>query len=140
MKLYRIFAVENRSLRPIPVIRLFGIVSLICVLIVQSASTSLTLINFELNRETITQLFCINKQAPEKHCEGKCYLEKQIKADEDSHSEDPQTRAEFLSLVFTLDSFPSASFTTFITQIKHRFSYIIPFFTSAVIPIFHPPQ
>ena len=109
-------------------------------LIVQSASTSLTLINFELHRETITQLFCINKETPEMHCEGKCYLEKQIKADEDSHSDTPQTRAEFLSLVFTLDVFPTALFTTFTTPIKHRSSYIIPYFTGAAIAIFHPPQ
>ena len=121
-------------------IRLFGIVSLVCVLIVQSASTSLTLINFELQREAITLAFCINKEAPEKHCEGKCYLEKQIKADEDSHSDDPQTRAEFLSLVFTIDDFPSAPFAAFTTRIKHKSLYIIPHFSTAVISIFHPPQ
>lgn len=74
------------------------------------------------------------------HCEGKCYLEKQIKADEESHSEDPQTRAEFLSLVFTLDDFPSASFATFTTRIKHTFPYLIPHFSTAVFSIFHPPQ
>ena len=109
-------------------------------LIVQSASTSLTLINFELHRETITQLFCVNKEVPELHCDGKCYLEKQIKADEESHSDAPQTRAEFLSLVFTLDDFPNTSFTTFITRVKHSFSYIIPHFAGTIFPIFHPPQ
>jgi len=122
------------------VIRLFGIVSLICVLIVQSASTSLTLINFELQRETITRLFCINKETPEKHCEGKCYLEKQIKADEESHKDEPQTRAEFLSLVFTIDNIPNASLTPFTTRIKHKFAYIIPHYTTAVTVIFHPPR
>lgn len=109
-------------------------------LIVQSASTSLTLINFELQRERITQLFCINKATPEKHCEGKCYLEKQIKADEESHSETPQTRAEFLTLVFTVEDIPNASLTPFSTRIKHQFAYIIPHFTSVVSTIFHPPK
>ncbi|NEN22609.1 hypothetical protein G3O08_03705 [Cryomorpha ignava] len=121
-------------------IRLVGIFSLILVLITQSISTSLTLLNFEINRETITALFCINKEKPELHCNGKCYLEKQIKADEESHSEKPQSRVEFLNLVFTITPSETEFLAQIATPVTHNFGYIIPHYSSAFYSIFHPPQ
>jgi len=137
---FLVFLCPERPFKSYILIRSLGIISLICILIVQSASTSLTLINFELQRETIIQLFCINKEAPEKQCSGKCYLEKQIEADKDSQSDAPQTRANFLSLIFTIETLPTTLITPFTTPIKHRYSYIIPHFASKEIPIFHPPK
>ena|SRR5690606_12884057 len=137
--LYNTFVSENKINRT-GVIRLVGIISLILVLIIQSISTSLTLFNFEIQREAITALFCINKEKPEMHCEGKCYLEKQIKADEESHSEKPQSRVEFIVLVFTLASCETEFLTQFTTQVTHNFKYIIPHHSSKVFTIFHPPQ
>ena len=122
------------------VIRLVGIFSLIMVLVTQSISTSLTLLNFEIQREAITALFCINKEKPELHCDGKCYLEKQIKADEESHSDEPQSRVEFINLIFTLASSDTEPLTQFATPVTHNFGYIIPHFSSAFHSIFHPPQ
>lgn len=34
---------------------------------------------FSINRQELTALFCINKQNPTAHCEGKCYMVKQMK-------------------------------------------------------------
>ena len=40
-------------------------------------------INFYINQREITRLECENKNRPEMHCNGKCYLAKQLKkADE----------------------------------------------------------
>lgn len=139
MNLYNTFVSESR-MKPTQVMRLVGIVSLVLVLITQSISTSLTLLNFEIQREAITALFCINKEKPELHCDGKCYLEKQIKADEESHSDKPQSRVEFINLVFTLASSDAEFLTQFSTPVAHNFGYIIPHFSSALYSIFHPPQ
>ncbi len=41
-------------------------------------------INYLVNQKEITRLECENKNRPEMHCNGKCYLAKQLqKADED---------------------------------------------------------
>lgn len=34
---------------------------------------------FFINQQTLTELFCINKQTPETHCNGKCYLSEKLK-------------------------------------------------------------
>lgn len=34
---------------------------------------------FSINQEVLTELFCINKQKIETHCNGKCYLNKKLK-------------------------------------------------------------
>jgi len=36
-------------------------------------------INYAINKQYIIREFCVNKDKPEMHCNGKCYLEKQIK-------------------------------------------------------------
>ena len=33
---------------------------------------------FKFNQEYITNVFCVNKDKPELHCDGKCYLKKKI--------------------------------------------------------------
>lgn len=35
-------------------------------------------LNYELNKEYIKENLCINRDKPEMHCEGKCYLQSQI--------------------------------------------------------------
>lgn len=37
---------------------------------------------FNLNRDQITEWFCENKSKPDLDCKGKCYLMKQVKAEE----------------------------------------------------------
>ncbi len=45
----------------------------------QSLDRLMIIVAFQLNQETITELFCINKAKPEKKCKGCCYLAKEIK-------------------------------------------------------------
>lgn len=110
------------------------------VLTTQTISTSLTLLNFEIHRKAITALFCINKEKPEMECDGKCYLKKQITADEESHSDTSQSRVELIVLVFTIASLETDDLTQFTTPVIHNSNYIIPHFSSEVSSIFHPPQ
>jgi len=39
---------------------------------------SLVVLHYEINKTTITQKYCINKDKSYLHCNGKCYLIKQI--------------------------------------------------------------
>jgi hypothetical protein len=34
---------------------------------------------FSINQKELTELFCVNKQTPSTHCDGKCYLNKKLK-------------------------------------------------------------
>lgn len=38
---------------------------------------------YNFNKQAITQQLCENKSRPEMHCEGKCYLSKQLKKAEE---------------------------------------------------------
>jgi hypothetical protein len=48
----------------------------------QQLSSLPVLLAFQMNRAEISNRFCENRNAPEKHCCGKCYLQKQLKENE----------------------------------------------------------
>lgn len=41
-------------------------------------SKSIIILNFYINRQVIAQQFCVNKDKPMMHCNGHCYLKKQL--------------------------------------------------------------
>ncbi len=43
---------------------------------------------FQINRKEITAKYCINKDKPRMHCNGKCYLAKQLKKIDAEHNSD----------------------------------------------------
>lgn len=48
----------------------------------QALSTTLILVNFELNREEIAKTLCVKKEEPKNCCQGSCHLKKQLQAEE----------------------------------------------------------
>lgn len=56
--------------------------------------------NYEANKESITQKYCENKDKPKMKCQGKCHLNKQIK------QQDKQTDHD-KSLVKEINEMPS---------------------------------
>lgn len=46
------------------------------------------LINFSLHQDEIAAEHCVNKDKPELHCNGKCYLSKELKLIDDDSKED----------------------------------------------------
>lgn len=121
-------------------VRFFGIGILISVLVLQSLSTSIVLFHFKINQAKIASELCENKEVPEMHCEGKCYLEKQIKADEEAHTDDQQFRVEFVSLVFTSPTWLALPSLPHLTKLHQEFPYITPRFTTVFKAIFQPPR
>ncbi len=55
----------------------------------QSLDRLMIVAAFQINREKITELFCINKDKPEKKCKGCCYLAKEIKKANDCEKKIP---------------------------------------------------
>src|SRR5690606_923264 len=56
---------------------------LICSLFTENISRLLITAAFELNQQYIIEYFCVNKDKPMLHCDGKCYLAKKLKEAEE---------------------------------------------------------
>jgi len=48
---------------------------------------AVVVMHFKLNQKAITEQFCINKNKPELHCNGKCYLSKELQETENTDPE-----------------------------------------------------
>ncbi|OIN59070.1 hypothetical protein [Arsenicibacter rosenii] len=103
------------------------------------------LLDFELRKAYIVSNFCENKNRPELHCDGKCYLAKRLRAaqerEEQSKTEEVVNR--LLKAVYYQDIVlryvaSTAPLTTFINQHVLTFLYIVtrPGYLSGV---FRPP-
>ena len=49
---------------------------------------------YQINKDFITKSYCINKNRPKMHCDGKCYLAKKIKETDERDSKN-QSEQEF---------------------------------------------
>ena len=57
---------------------------------------------YHLNREAITDLYCINKDKPELGCKGKCHLKKQLERTSDQQEDEHQVNTKIEWTVFIL--------------------------------------
>jgi hypothetical protein len=102
-------------------------------------------VNYELRKDYIIKNYCVNKNRPEMHCDGKCYLAKQIQKAE--QEDEKQATNNFISKLLSLEVvqknplfsnyFPAKSFREKSIQnfqYKNRISYLHAF------SFFHPPQ
>ncbi|WP_188462479.1 hypothetical protein [Marivirga lumbricoides] len=95
--------------------------------------------NYEVNKEIITELFCINKEKPMTMCYGKCYLKDQLqKTKEEKEKKSSQTVETFQALT---------SFSVFIPverifeEVTTNFSvYSNQYIFLNSTSVFHPPQ
>lgn len=63
--------------------------SLIVLLLLQTFSRELVVVDYQVNKARITQQFCVNKARPQLHCNGKCHLAKQLRKATDTQSKAP---------------------------------------------------
>jgi hypothetical protein len=78
---------------------------LISLVLLQTFSREVLVVDFTLNRATITARFCVNKVRPQLHCDGKCYFAKKLKQQEEQENKAPnplKERLEMLPVAFQL--------------------------------------
>ena len=63
--------------------RFISLIVLIIVICFQSLQGFFTIVNWKVNQVEITEKYCVNKAKMNMHCDGKCYLTKQLKLQED---------------------------------------------------------
>ena len=76
---------------------------LISLVLLQTFSREVLVVDFTLHRATITARFCVNKARPMLHCDGKCYFAKQLKKQEERESKSAgplKERLEMLPVAF----------------------------------------
>lgn len=103
-------------------------------------------LDFELRREYIINNLCVNRNRPELHCDGKCYLAKRLEAAKEKEQQQTE-RAFMFKLIETATDgrfsnnllpaiavadhyLPKVNYQHFISGINFRF----------IADIFHPPR
>jgi hypothetical protein len=119
-------------LKPVTFLLLFSLLTANC-------SSLFVYIGFEFNKQLIATEFCVNKDKPEMHCKGKCYLMKKLK-----QAQDKEQKQERQSLKTPIHD---ALINNPIRFERYAFAEVllhIPFSTgmpqSIKNSIFHPPQ
>ncbi len=121
-----------------------GAILLLSVLIIKAMIAPSIFVNYELRKDFIISNFCVNKDRPELHCDGQCYLAKQLKAAE--QQDENEATASFMDKLFGTE-FLSES-PEFLTDNKLEvlslgglsFSYIEFMPEAHLHGAFHPPR
>ena len=62
---------------------------LVALLLLQSLGPEVLLVDYQLNKARITELYCVNKARPMLHCNGKCHLAQQLRKATDADQKAP---------------------------------------------------
>lgn len=99
---------------------------------------------FKANQDYIAKEFCENKDKPEMHCNGKCYLKKQLKKVDDAtqgnqqQSQDKKTKTELPEFITSVNDWAPNTLYTDIQIIRYN-CYCNNYQYSFGASIFHPP-
>ena len=103
-------------------------------------------LDYELRKEFIIDNFCVNKNRPELHCDGKCYLATRLAAVRKQEQKQAERNFVFKLLETVTDCrtfFASISAPEHASSelAKASFQYAPPSFDDAALSgVFHPPQ
>lgn len=94
---------------------------------------------YQMNKEYITSVFCINKAHPELHCDGQCFLAKKLK---DLDSKNKQSQDNLKRVIEAEPEFRVVSINHNIPyfMIKSESGYLEKPIKDLSISIFHPPK
>jgi hypothetical protein len=102
-----------------------------------------TIAYFNINRAYIARVLCENRARPKLNCNGKCYLAKKLKQQQDKKDKETTERVEntpIVQLFFAaLSGFTFLPLTSF-NKSKIRFRFQQQFYSSHLSPLFRPPQ
>ncbi|MDQ1090421.1 hypothetical protein [Siphonobacter sp. SORGH_AS_1065] len=127
-----------------PLFKSISVVFFTGLLLLRTLMVPLILMDFELRHDYIASELCVNRDKPQLHCDGKCYLAKKLKAAQDSEEKEASGR-----LLSQLLEVPAQLTQTHITfhcptvssePINSTFTYLCFFPSSLPTDIFRPPQ
>ena len=72
---------------------------LAALVLLQTFSREVLVVDYALNRATITARFCVNKTRPQLRCNGRCYFSKQLKKQQEREDKAPNPLKERLEML-----------------------------------------
>lgn len=115
---------------------------LVALVLFQTFSRELLVVDFALNRANITARFCVNKARPIMHCNGKCYFTKKLKQQQEQESKSAglfKERLEMLPSAFGHLA-PNTPAHCFNAEVKYPLHRLVGLQASSSRGVFHPPQ
>lgn len=101
-------------------------------------------IYYQVNKSSIAKELCINRNRPQLHCDGKCFLAKKLKAAderEQKSTSDKLEKMQEITLFFQkIETGLTGESRVFRNLIAINYFYIEPFLRARALSIFHPPQ
>lgn len=102
-----------------------------------------TVAYFHINRDYIAKILCENRTRPQLNCNGKCYLAKKLKQQQDKKDKETTERVSNSPVahlfVAKMLRFQFQS-VTFISKEQSGFFYQLPVYRSPLFGILRPPQ
>jgi hypothetical protein len=110
-------------------------------LLLQTFSRELVVLDYQVHKERITELFCVNKDKPALQCNGKCHLAKQLRKSSSSESKAPAAGfAKIKYEVVVPFSFRLVvPLTNWLQPLRFAVVATVPYTSAHVYGVFHPP-
>jgi hypothetical protein len=120
-------------------------ITILIALVIKLLMAPAIFLDYQIRKDFIVKNYCINKNRPEMHCDGKCYLAKQIKKTQEN--DEKQATDSFISKLFLTESeIKTNSLSDFFSlksflskQILH-FCYLESISSNFVISFLKPPR
>lgn len=101
------------------------------------------LVEYAVNYNHIVNTLCVNKSKPELHCNGKCYLSKELAKTSDNTESTPfnkvKNSGQKILDIYILPDITEISITERIPFLKFNFNYITDYSFLFLKHIFRPP-
>ncbi|MDB5256284.1 MAG: hypothetical protein JWM14_979 [Chitinophagaceae bacterium] len=121
--------------------KVFASLFLVIILLLQGSMKLGIVAYYELNKEYITANFCENKANVSMKCNGKCYLNKKIKAQEQQENKVPSLLKEIKEVLLFV-SYYSIHLPALepLSETTVHMAYLEKPYSSPLAGIFQPPQ
>lgn len=112
------------------------------VFLLQAFNSTIVLSNYEINKDFITKMFCINKSKPKLHCNGKCHLKKELKKAEEKEKSpiNPINEKNEIQFFSGTNSAIAIVYATVVNYSNVFSDYSYRLSDKHIYAIFHPPQ
>lgn len=119
----------------------FASLFLVMIILLQGSMKLGIVAYYELNKEYITANFCENKANVKMKCNGKCYLNKKIKAQEQQEHKVPSLLKEIKEVLLFVSNYSiHLPVIEPVSETTVQMAYLEKSYTSPLADIFQPPQ
>lgn len=95
---------------------------------------------YQINKNEIAAKFCVNKNKPMLHCNGQCYLGKQLKKAEENEKRQNQTLREKDEVISAFNKTALPAYTPSYTHISNLLPYQGKYLSAPHLALLQPPR